>query len=224
MPLWDTHISAKHTYGWVVNQLDQQGRTPVEVYVDCFEDMIEPWYLAPARGLASVNDHGFASLAVSMAFIETLDAYETGALPRTKSTEDAFTGQWSRFRARSSGREQWPPDAVVYEHVRCGLFHAGRTTDLVWVHRGEPSAPVFEKREGRWVVCPAALAGRLTADVAAYIVALRAGGQGRFSSGHFETTFLALFGATIDEARREGGPGPAQDALPKTHRTGSSDH
>lgn len=219
MRLWQTHISAQHTYGWVVHRMESDRDA---AFIECFENMIIPWYLEPARQLAEGDvNNGFACLAVAIAAIETLDSYET-RLDDNKSAHDRFVGQWSRFRSRQKRSENWPSDDIVYEKLRCGLYHNGMVSDPLFVHRGTTTDPVFIRDDERWKVCPAALVDRLRRDFNQYVTALRQGGTGTVDLAKFRAAFEGLFGETIRLAKIEGAivtPMPIITA--KTHPTGS---
>lgn len=89
-----------------------------------FEDRELGWRIAPAKALNEVQDAGYAIVSVLFAYFEMIYQYVTGKSSIHRSPEFFRQG----FREVYPNSEFSDSDiALIYEKVRCGMYHSGMT-------------------------------------------------------------------------------------------------
>jgi hypothetical protein len=102
--------------------------------IEVFADRILGWQLEPAQELADKVPHsGYAVLHVVMSYFEAIAKFEDGYCETGSSKNYFKSGFRSVLRTSDPSISDATLDQLdthldhIYEHVRCGLYHAGMT-------------------------------------------------------------------------------------------------
>lgn len=187
-------LAVSLNYKWVLwspevwHQARPEVKLPLgktETSIAIFEDRVDGWFLAHARGLLAGGDAGYVVLQIALAQIEGLQQFREGQVS-TGSAKDCFV----RGLTRVFGFQ--PTDGPLlgkfYKAVRCGLFHNGFTQGLVVVGTSYAEAIAF--RDQHIYVNPKLVLEKVDSDFREYVAALRNGSDATLIS-NFETMWGA---------------------------------
>jgi hypothetical protein len=174
---------------------DHHFQTPlrIEDKIALFADRVRGWQLDIAQSLESHHHAGFAVLAIVSSYFEMISKYERGHMSNKNSKAHFKLGVRSVLELHLSGESTLPDYLIdlLYEEVRCGMYHAGMTGPRVRISDA-PGIPMIQLDQFGLTLDPHQLVRALQEHFSGYVarlndpanVTLRRNFEKRFDAGH----------------------------------------
>lgn len=157
--------------------------------IDVFEDQVRGYFLDPARRLASEPHSKWAALHLAIGYFERYAIYASGQDSKNSSRKffkqaflEVFPPQ--HWRPAGGSHPATPPSfaialaTLLYESVRCGLFHSADAGPSIWLGRASSAiTPSVSRRTGEVsvvIIDPEKFLDEIDAHFSRYIAKLRA--------------------------------------------------
>jgi hypothetical protein len=162
--------------------------------IQLFADRVRGWQLDIAQSLDAHPHSGFAVLSIVASYFEMIAKYEDGYLDRHRSEEYFNRGVRSVLEPHIQPEGSTISDEtlhILYDEVRCGMYHAGMTGPRVVITRN-PAVGIMREDHGHLVINPYALVEVVQTHFSNYVVSLndptnadlRENFERRFDAGH----------------------------------------
>jgi hypothetical protein len=116
----------------------------IEDKIDVYEDQILGWLIAPAKLMLNHQHAGFAILTLALTYFEPLGQFLPGESSRSV---DCFKrGFFSVYPNAPSIDDS--VIGVLYDQLRCGMFHRGITKALVQITQNQGASIVVRQGSG----------------------------------------------------------------------------
>ena len=140
--------------------------------VEFFVDATKGWRLGVAKSMREkgVPECGFAQVAIVASYFEMIAKYRDGFTEWSKS-EHYFNEGVKRVFPEIG---KFPAQArktlltLLYDRVRCGLYHSGMTGKGVILSWDAPAAVGYDSEKDTAIINPDLLADRLLHDLSVY--------------------------------------------------------
>lgn len=195
-------------------ETDFQSPLSIENKITLFEDRILGWKLNIAEQVINgqldengnhsrepIQHAGFATLDILFSYFEMIGKYEAGYADKNKSGHYFIAGVYSVFPNIKMPPPRPTPGVqgvvrtladevlkLLYDGVRCGLYHAGITNNRILL-TGEAQHPLsFDIQNQMLVINPHLLVSALKSHFSSYIARLRDAGNSGLRN-NFEKRF-----------------------------------
>lgn len=146
--------------------------------VALFSDMVRGWQLDVAERLLSDQHAGFAVLSIVVSYFEMIATYQRGESVIGRSKTYSLEGLHLVLDPhRTTSPSTMPDDVfkkvreVIYEDLRCGLYHAGMTGPRILIRIAD-DMPIVGVSDGLVLIDPKKLLEAVQSHFTWYIAAL----------------------------------------------------
>ena len=164
--------------GNMINPYDIDGK----IYI--YERQVQEWFLKRAASLVQRKQNNFIVMMIAVAYIEGNEQYRRGESSNGRSKKFFRYGFQRIFHMSESENNKID---MLYNHLRCGLFHNGMSGDMVVLNRKLKEPVVFSSR-GTIDINPKLFVSAVLEDFRCYIESLRDS-----SNERLRTNFDSMF-------------------------------